>query len=246
MSAIDLRCGDWRDVLADVECDALITDPPYGPRTHEWHDAGVEGVHRESRSDEERRREGGGGPAARRRKLNYGSWQPEDVREFVAAWAPRVRGWFCAMSCSDLMPVWREALDAAGLCTFAPVACVIRAMSVRLSGDGPSSWTIYLNVARPRTPAMKAWGALNGAYVVSRDPGHIGGKPLELMTSIVRDYSRPGDVIVDPCAGLATTGIAAEMLGRRFVGAEVDPDTHAKALARIAAGVQLDMLGGVA
>ena len=31
---VELRCGDYRDVLADVEPDAVITDPPYGARTH--------------------------------------------------------------------------------------------------------------------------------------------------------------------------------------------------------------------
>lgn len=34
MSAIDLRLGDWREVLADVDaCDSLICDPPYSERT---------------------------------------------------------------------------------------------------------------------------------------------------------------------------------------------------------------------
>lgn len=41
MSA-DLRLGRWQDVLADVECDALICDPPYSARTHKGHDDGSE------------------------------------------------------------------------------------------------------------------------------------------------------------------------------------------------------------
>lgn len=32
---IELRCGRWQDVLADVtQCDAVITDPPYSDKTH--------------------------------------------------------------------------------------------------------------------------------------------------------------------------------------------------------------------
>lgn len=27
----ELRLGDWRDVMSDVSCDALITDPPGQP-----------------------------------------------------------------------------------------------------------------------------------------------------------------------------------------------------------------------
>ena len=31
----DLRCGDWREVLADVgEVDAIVCDCPYSARTH--------------------------------------------------------------------------------------------------------------------------------------------------------------------------------------------------------------------
>lgn len=227
----DLRLGDWRDVLADVECDALIVDPPYGARTHTGHDAGVDRAGVTERTDDH----------TVRRKLSYGLWTPGDVRAFVKHWSPRVRGWFCAFSCSDLFPAWRAALEAEGRATFAPVACVIRAMSVRLSGDGPSSWTVYLNVARPRGKDFATWGALNGAYVVDRAPAHIGGKPLELMAAIIRDYTRPGDLVCDPCAGMATTGIAALGAGRRFVGAEVDAETHAAALERARRGVQAEM-----
>jgi len=239
---VDLRLGDWRDVLADVgEVDALITDPPYGARTHAGHDAGMEGA-ADGYTGPNRNRSYG---KSRRRKLDYSSWTPTDVRAFVDHWSPRVRGWFCAISCSDLFPVWREALHDAGRCTFAPVACVIRAMSVRIAGDGPSSWTVYLNVARPRNQEFVKWGALNGAYVVGRGmdrgSGHIGGKPLALMNAIVRDYTRPGDLICDPCAGYATTAVAAGEYGRRFVGAEVDAETHAKAMERLSRPQQVGL-----
>ena len=43
--------------------------------------------------------------------------------------------------------------------------------------------------------------------------------PLALMGAIVRDYSKRGDLICDPCAGMATTAVAADMFGRLFVGA---------------------------
>jgi 23S rRNA G2445 N2-methylase RlmL len=40
-AGIELRLGDWREVLADVEPDAVITDPPYSERTHSGHNAGA-------------------------------------------------------------------------------------------------------------------------------------------------------------------------------------------------------------
>jgi site-specific DNA-methyltransferase (adenine-specific) len=228
----DLRLGRWQDVLGDVECDALITDPPYGARTH---------------AGQRHRRSDGHETIAtcdvQCNPLPYDGWEPSDVSAFVSSWAPRVRGWFCAMTSHDLVPHYIAAMEAAGRYVFAPIACVQHAMNVRLAGDGPSNWTVWLVVSRPRS--MRAWGTLPGAYVGSPfDPGENtmtaakraipGGKPVWIMRSIVRDYSRPGDLVCDPCAGAGTTLLAARMEGRRSVGAEMDPDTYDKARRRLA------------
>jgi site-specific DNA-methyltransferase (adenine-specific) len=53
------------------------------------------------------------------------------------------------------------------------------------------------------------------------------------MQQIVRDYSRPGMLVADPCAGHATTLVAALQAGRRVWGAECDPAAHAAAMARL-------------
>jgi site-specific DNA-methyltransferase (adenine-specific) len=216
---IDLRQGRWGDVLADVgEVDAVICDPPYGERTH--------------RGNQDMSNRFGG---AERRDLSYHSWLDGDVHEFVDAWAARCRGWMACMTDTDLALVWRNAYERAGRYAFAPVP--VLAPRVRLMGDGPASAAVYLMVARPRNRRMATWGALPGYYMAGVDrAGHIGGKPLALMRSIVRDYSRPGDLVCDPCAGGATTLIAAAIEGRRAVGAELDPETFAKAEARIAKG----------
>lgn len=223
----ELKLGDWRDELPDVECDAFIGDPPYGSRTHEGHD-GLE------QYDE-----------AKRRQLSYAMFTPDDVNDLVDYWSPRTRGWMAIMSCSNLFPVYREAFERNGRCSFAPVPIVIRGMTVRLQGDGPSSWAVYLNVARPRTKEYSTWGTLPGAYPTTRKTqGHIGGKPLSTMTAIVSDYSRPGELVCDPFAGFATTALACKSLGREFVGAEIDPETHAQAVKRLSGSVQVDMFGG--
>jgi site-specific DNA-methyltransferase (adenine-specific) len=64
------------------------------------------------------------------------------------------------------------------------------------------------------------------------------------MRAIVRDYSRPGDLIVDPYAGGATTLLAAAMEGRRAIGAECDPKTFALAVKRLASGYQPNLFSG--
>jgi len=50
----------------------------------------------------------------------------------------------------------------------------------------------------------------------------MGGKPTALMRALVGDYSKVGDLVLDSHMGAGTTGVACAMLGRRFVGVEID------------------------
>ena len=210
---MELRLGDFREVLSDVKCNAVITDPPYSARTHDKQCT--------KRND-----------STVPQPIEYTAWGSHDVEEAAKAFAAMSQGWVCAMSDSVLLNAWSDALAASNLTTFAPLPCVINAMTVRLNGDGPSSWAVYLNVARPK--ALSQWGTLQGAYVGNRErQHHVGGKPLWLMRNIVRDYSRRGDLVCDPCAGAGTTLLAAAIEGRRAIGAEVDPETFEKAVARL-------------
>lgn len=220
---VDLRLGRWQDVLADVECDALISDPPYSERTHAGalSSTGVAGV---------------GG---------YAAWTDEDARAYVEHWSPRVRGWIVIATDDTLGPVLRAALEAAGRYTFALVP-VLQHMP-RITGDGPGSPGHFLAVARPRGKRWLNWGSLPCWYEAPRDGSIIrGGKPLGLMRAIVRDYSRPGDLVVDTHCGGGTTALACAIEGRRCLTAEVDPVTHELARARLAVGYTPDLYAGTA
>lgn len=224
MTTADLRLGDWRTALADVEiCDAVIVDAPYSARTHKGSDALPEHL------------------AA----IGYGWMSPDDVGSFVESWAPRCRGWVVTITDHELAPSWARALEDAGRYVFAPLPFVSPGSRVRLAGDGPSSWTCWIIVARPRTLPWSAWGTLPGGYVGPPERGGeiVGGKPLWLMRALVRDYTRHGELIVDPCAGRGTTLLAASIEGRRAVGAEIDPKTHAKARRRLERGYTPDLFG---
>lgn len=59
-------------------------------------------------------------------------------------------------------------------------------------------------------------------------------KPLELMRWLVRLLCPPGGLVLDPTAGSGTTGAAAALEGRRFVGIELEPAYLEIAAARIA------------
>lgn len=216
---IDLRHSDWRGL--DVMCDALITDPPYGPSTHKGHDAGgpqIKGVTGQ----------------ATRRALTYAPWTEDEVRAFVTHWAPRTRGWMACFCSDDLIDAYKSAYRACGRYAFAPVSVIQK--RPRLLGDGPASWTLYVMTSRPASRAWQKWRCLPGSYAAKLERGAplVGAKPLSLMTELVRDYSNPGDVVCDPCAGWGSTLIAAAELGRLAVGSELDDATFAAATDRFA------------
>lgn len=216
-----LLLGDWHSVLVDAGMvDVLITDHPYGARTHQSPREGV-------RED---------GYAIEGLAPEYTHWTAADVLHFAQSWSPRTRGWMVALCSHDLIPAWEVAYETVGRYGFAPVPCVINGMSVRLGGDGPSSWSVYAMVGRPRTGEFSRWGTLRGAYTGGREPGSEGGrgKPSWLMRQIVADYSRPGDLICDPLAGYGATLIAAIDEGRRSIGAELDHAAYDEAHRRAA------------
>jgi len=52
---------------------------------------------------------------------------------------------------------------------------------------------------------------------------HPTQKPVDLMRYLVRTYSNPGDTVLDNTMGSGTTGVAALLEGRKFIGMESDP-----------------------
>jgi len=203
------------DALEGLPCDVdtLIVDPPYSDRTHGGHDDGVNG------------HQGAGKDTASRRHLDYATWDKAQVVRAVNAWHPRCRGWFVVITDHILAPVWETWLKDAGRYVFAPLPFFSPGSRVRLAGDGPSSWTCWIVVARPRHDPYSKWGTLPGGYVCPPERMPIvGGKPKRLMRALVSDYSRPGDLVCDPCAGAGTTLYAALDLGRRAVGVEISEE----------------------
>jgi hypothetical protein len=232
-----IRLGLWQDVLADVaQVDVLITDPPYGERTH---------AATTTRND-------GTDPTGL--TPDYPPWTDDDVHTFVSAWSARVSGWIVCLTDDSLIGAYRAAYRAVGRYDFAPVPCCIAGMSHRMQADGPSSEVVYAMVGRPRTRAFvdQIWN-MRGYYTGPSvrwgrrggTPGGRGrGKPPWLEHALVRDYSRPGDLVCDPLAGYGGTLAAALALGRRAIGAECDPAAHAEAQRRLARPLQTDMFSG--
>ncbi len=53
--------------------------------------------------------------------------------------------------------------------------------------------------------------------------GYPTQKPLQLLERIIQASSKEGDIVLDPFCGCATTCIAAEKLGRNWIGIDVSP-----------------------
>ena len=51
---------------------------------------------------------------------------------------------------------------------------------------------------------------------------HPTQKPIEAMLPLIRAYSSPGDIVLDPFIGSGTTAVAAQKLGRQYIGIELD------------------------
>jgi hypothetical protein len=115
-------------------------------------------------------------------------------------------------------------------------------IAVRFHGRGPSlcrrkiwqSWASILVYQKPPATPPPTWFAdmLDG-----------GGRAKDLhpwqqaeveAAALVETFSNPGDLVIDPAAGVGTVLAAAKAAGRRWLGAELNPDTAALARQRLA------------
>ena len=63
---------------------------------------------------------------------------------------------------------------------------------------------------------------------------HPTQKPLSALLPLVEAFSRPGHVILDPFCGSGSSLLAAKLLGRRYIGFDIDPVYAATAQNRLA------------
>lgn len=87
-------------------------------------------------------------------------------------------------------------------------------------------------------PAGKIW---DDVWIIPRVPGTAKERspgfptqlPLDILRAIVGCASDPGDLVVDPFSGSATTGVAVIELGRRYHGIEKEKKFHEQSRQRL-------------
>lgn len=62
---------------------------------------------------------------------------------------------------------------------------------------------------------------------------HPTQKPVALFEYLIKTYTNPGELVLDPTAGSGTTAVAAIQAGRRWICVERDPEYFFKACARV-------------
>ena len=90
---------------------------------------------------------------------------------------------------------------------------------VYMKEDGKAASDVWDDIPIPRTKAERT--------------GYPTQKPLALYERIIQAGSNKGDMVLDPFCGCATTPVAAEKLGRHWVGIDIWDKAHATVLKRL-------------
>lgn len=223
--------------FAATDADVMIVDPPYSPK-----------VHSKAISA------GTGGAGVRKRDLGFGHLTPALMLR-IAEYAAQVRRWSVVFTDVESVSAWIGAMRLHGVeyvrtipwvrwsqpqmsgdrpPTGAEMICVFHAPRANQGGgkmrwNGPGNRVMYSGEANDVEVARAAYLAksLRGRDKYSCE------KPLDLMLALVSDYSDPGETVFDPCAGMGTTLLAAELLGREAFGLECTASVAAAAWERL-------------
>ena len=97
--------------------------------------------------------------------------------------------------------------------------------NARVSDAGVTTYGKFMNGMEFRNdnPGIRYPKQLQEFGVVERGTVHPTQKPVSLLEYLIKTYTTPGEVVLDNCMGLGSTGVACVNTGRRFIGIELDP-----------------------
>lgn len=228
---VTLYCGDSLSIMQEIPMvDAVITDPPYCSG----------GMYRADRIMSTSDKYEGSRKTIKRTPFSGDGKDQRAFMSWVTAWMRgcplKIGGYMMsfidwrqlpaitdAMQWSDI--VWRGICPwDKGLGSRAPHKGYARhqAEYIAWGTNGPC-------------PVAEHAGPFPGVYrhpVKQSDKHHMAGKPVPLMAELC-EWVKPDGLILDPFMGSGSTGVAAVMTGRKFIGVEIDPGHFEVARARI-------------
>lgn len=229
---VTLWCGDCVGILPDIgKFDHAIFDPPYEKHMHAAkRGRKVYGAIRRIRID------GHANPPP----VDFASIG--DLRgRIMPLLAERCAGWLLAFCTPEGIAAWRDAIEAAGVRYKRACFWIKPDSAPQFNGQGPA-FAVEAFVTAWCGRGVSKWnggGRRNWWLVPTNDAERQGDhpteKPVPLMLDLIRLFTKPNDLICDPCMGSGTTGIAAIAAGRRFIGIERDQKYYELARARIEA-----------
>lgn len=210
---------------ADDSIGCTITDPPFDARTHR---AALEGPRASIRRIGER--------------LPFAPFGPEQIEAAARELTRVTRRWILVFCGERQTESWATALERHGA-QFVRLGCAARANPrPQMTGDRPGPGFDPIVIAHKLGSKRWRWNG-GGKAGMWRSPAarfdtgkrnvHPSQKPVELMRSLVSDFTEPGELVCDPFAGSGTTAVACKLEGRSFVGWEIDPRYHAVAMQRL-------------
>ena len=218
--------------LADRSVDHIAVDPPYSETVH------TSGNMLRSTSKGHGKKQWGTTEVA----LDFAAFTTEDVTRCAAEFTRLAKRWILVFTTIEMAGTWSEALTAAGAKRRNTLIWVKRNTTPKLRGDGPANGAEAI-VTAWNGPKASTWNAGGAAGIYEVSPAHPirdgearyhpTQKPLPLMEQLIVDFTRPGDLILDPYAGSASTLVAAKNLGRHYLGYEISPEYHRAGMGRL-------------
>jgi site-specific DNA-methyltransferase (adenine-specific) len=145
-----------------------------------------------------------------------------------------VQRWGAIYSDVESLAWWRIACESAGAEYIRTIPWVRWSMP-QTTGDRPPTGWEPVSIFYGTRSGRKHWnGGGNLTHYAHKalrgDDKHPTEKPLDQALDLVQQFSDPGETVLDLFAGSGTTGLACRILGRGFIGTELDP-THAQTAA---------------
>jgi DNA modification methylase len=204
--------GDAREVLAGIPTQTVglvIVDPPYGI---EWQSARRAEAFAMLDGDGENEREGVRDilrecvrVVGKSRHLYV--FGPGDVLEGLQVTEPVELIWAKqALGAGDLTAPWGPMHE--------PISFLVSKQS--FAGQAGATGNV---AARLRKGSV-----LTHTRKTGRNVRHPSEKPVALIADLIESSSRAGELVLDPCAGSGSTGVAAVLRGRRALLIESHPD----------------------
>lgn len=214
---IQIFCGDCRDILPQLgPVDVVITDPPYADSTHDG-----------ARTDS--------------------SGKVDNLIDFNSVTSAYLRSTYETIACRRWLVSFTDYHHAIDLENTPPSGLRFVRLGLwvkpnpapQFTGDRPGmGWEAIAFLHSAHNRLRWNGGGCHSVFTELKiNGGHPTEKPIRLLMRLVRLFSDPSEVILDPFMGSGTTLVAAKNLGRRAIGIEIERKYCDIAIDRLRQGV---------